>query len=57
MGIVVLYAAGIREAIATNDLEKMKAVASQAKQTIREQKDLSAALLELQEAIEKLSKK
>lgn len=57
MGIVVLYAAGIREAIATNDLEKMKAVADQAKQTIREQKDLSAALLELQEAIEKLSKK
>ncbi|MCD9575154.1 MULTISPECIES: DUF1843 domain-containing protein [Flavobacterium] len=56
MGVVMLYAAGIREAIASNDLEKMRAVAEQAKQTVREQGDLSAALVELLEAIEKLRK-
>ena len=44
MGVVMLYAAGIREAMASNDLEKMIAVAEQAKQTVREQKDLSAVL-------------
>jgi hypothetical protein len=57
MGIVVLYGVGIRDAIASNDVEKMKAVASQAKQTIREQGDLHLALLDLLEAIEKLEKK
>lgn len=56
MGVVMLYAAGIREAIASNDLEKMRAVAEQAKQTVREQKDLHAALIELLEAIDKLKK-
>jgi hypothetical protein len=57
MGIVILYGVGIREAIASNDLEKMKAVAEQAKQTIREQKDLAAALVDLLDAIEKLEKR
>lgn len=56
MGVTMLYAAGIREAIASNDLEKMKAVAEQAKQTVREQKDLHAALLELLDAIDNLKK-
>lgn len=56
MGVTMLYAAGIREAIASNDLEKMKAVAEQAKQTVREQGDLSSALIELLEAIESLRK-
>jgi hypothetical protein len=56
MGVVMLYAAGIREAIASNDLEKMIAVAEQAKQTVKEQGDLSSALLELLEAIETLRK-
>ncbi|WP_281231804.1 DUF1843 domain-containing protein [Flavobacterium gelatinilyticum] len=56
MGAIMLYAAGIREALVSNDLEKMKAVAEQAKQTVKEQGDLSAALLELLEAIEKLKK-
>jgi hypothetical protein len=53
----MLYGVGIREAIASNDLEKMKAVAEQAKQTIREQKDLSAALIDLLDAIDKLENK
>jgi hypothetical protein len=57
MGVVMLYAAGIREAIASNDLEKMIAVAEQAKQTVKEQGDLSSALLELLEAIESLRRK
>jgi hypothetical protein len=57
MGVVMLYGVGIREAIASNDLEKMKAVAEQAKQTIREQKDLSAALIDLLDAIDKLENK
>ncbi|TWI97651.1 uncharacterized protein DUF1843 [Mucilaginibacter frigoritolerans] len=57
MGIVVLYGVGIRDAIASNDVEKMKAVAAQAKQTIREQGDLHLALLDLLEAIDKLEKK
>jgi hypothetical protein len=56
MGVVMLYAAGIREAMASNDLEKMIAVAEQAKQTVREQKDLTAALLELLDAIDELKK-
>lgn len=53
MGVTTLYGAAIRKAIASNDLEKMKAVAAQAKQTIKEQKDLAAALIELLDAIDK----
>lgn len=51
------YGAAIREALASNDLAKMEAVAEQAKQTIKEQGDLAAALLELLEAIDLLKKK
>ncbi|WP_103068159.1 DUF1843 domain-containing protein [Aquimarina sediminis] len=54
MGVVVLYAAGIRKAAATNDLSKMKAIAEQAKKTIKEHGDIHVALIELQEAIQKL---
>jgi len=57
MGVVMLYGVGIREAIASNDLEKMKAVASQAKETIKAHGDLSAAYIELVDAIESLSRK
>lgn len=57
MGAVMLYGGAIREAIASNDLKKMQAVAEQAKQTIREQKDITLALLDLLEAIEKLGSK
>lgn len=57
MGIMMPYGAAIREAIASNDLAKMEAVAEQAKQTVKDQGDLSAALLELLEAIELLKKK
>jgi len=53
----MLYGVGIREAIASNDLEKMKAVASQAKETIKAHGDLSAAYIELVDAIESLSRK
>jgi Domain of unknown function (DUF1843). len=52
----VLYGVAIREAIASNDLERMKAVAEQAKQTVKEQGDFSVALIELLEAIDKLKK-
>lgn len=52
----MLYGAAIREAIASNDLAKMEAVAEQAKQTIKQQGDLAAAYLELIEAIESLKK-
>lgn len=54
MGVTVLYASGIRDAVASNDLEKMKAMAEQAKKTIREHGDLSVALIDLLEAIDKL---
>jgi len=57
MGVVLLYGVGIRDAIASNDLEKMKAVAEQAKQTIKEQGELTVALIDLLDAIEKLEKK
>lgn len=51
------YGAAIREALATNDLAQMQAIAEQAKQTIKEQGDLTAALLELLEAIAALENK
>ncbi|WP_417939539.1 DUF1843 domain-containing protein [Flavobacterium sp. RS13.1] len=57
MGVMPMYGVAIREAIASNDIAKMEAVAEQAKQTIREQGDLSAALLELLEAIDSLKGK
>ncbi|MDR7209101.1 DUF1843 domain-containing protein [Flavobacterium piscis] len=57
MGIMMPYGAAVREAIASNDLAKMEAVAEQVKQTVKEQGDLSAALLELLEAIDALKNK
>lgn len=57
MGIMMPYGAAVREAIASNDLAKMEAVAEQAKQVIKDQGDLSSALLELLEAIEELKNK
>jgi hypothetical protein len=57
MSIVVLYAAGIREAVASNDLEKMKAIAAQAKETIKAHGDLSSAYLDLVDAIEAIEGK
>lgn len=57
IGVIVLYGAAIREAASSNDLTKMKAVAEQAKKTIKEHGDLHVALIDLQEAIEKLEGK
>ncbi|MDR6762410.1 MULTISPECIES: DUF1843 domain-containing protein [unclassified Flavobacterium] len=57
MGIMMPYGVAVREAIASNDLAKMEAIAEQAKQVIKDQGDLSAALLELLEAIEALKNK
>ncbi|WP_103068158.1 DUF1843 domain-containing protein [Aquimarina sediminis] len=57
MGIMTPYGAAIREAIASNDLAKMKATAEQAKNVIKEQGDISCALIDLQEAIDKLEGK
>lgn len=53
-GIQPMYAASMRDAIASNDLEKMKAVAQQAKQHIQEQGDMNQALVELYDAIDRL---
>ena len=52
-----LYSVGIRDAISSNDLAKMKAIAAQAEQTIKEYGDLGAALLDLKDAIAKLEGK
>jgi hypothetical protein len=53
MGAHPLYAATMRDAIASNDLAQMKAVLEQAKETVQGQADLSVALVELEEAIQK----
>ncbi len=57
MGLTVLYGVGIRKAIASNSLEEMKAIAEQAKKTIKEHGDIASAYVELQEAIDKLEGK
>ncbi|MEM0575401.1 DUF1843 domain-containing protein [Flavobacterium polysaccharolyticum] len=54
MGIMMPYGAAIREAIASNDLEKMEAIAEQTKQIVKGQGDMHVALLELLEAIDSL---
>ena len=51
------YGAAIREALVSNDLTKVEAIAEQAKETIKQQGDLTAAYLELIEAIEALKNK
>lgn len=57
MGVIMPYGAAIREALVSNDLTKMEAIAEQAKETIKQQGDLTAAYLELIEAIEALKNK
>ncbi|WP_298423684.1 DUF1843 domain-containing protein [uncultured Kordia sp.] len=57
MGIQMLYGVGIREAIASNSLEKMKAVAAQAEVTLKAQGDIGAAYVELRNAIDALEGK
>lgn len=57
MGIMMPYGVAVREAIASNDLAKMESIAEQAKQLVKDQGDLSAALLELLEAIDALKNK
>lgn len=57
MGVIMPYGVAIREAIASNDLTKMQAIAEQAKQTIKDQGDLGGALLELLDAIDALKNK
>jgi hypothetical protein len=56
MGIMMPYGAAIREAIVSNDLVKMEAIAEQTKQIVKEQEDIHVALLELLEAIDSLKK-
>ena len=56
MGIIFHYAAAVRDAVATNDLGKMKEALKQAKDSIKQQGDLHVALIELEEAIAKLEK-
>ena len=53
----MLYGVGIRDAIASNDLEAMKAIAAQAKETLSGQGDLAAAYVDLVDAIGKLEGK
>jgi hypothetical protein len=57
MGVMMPYGVAIREAIASNDLAKMEAIAEQTKQIVKGQGDIHVALLELLEAIESLKKK
>lgn len=57
MGIIMPYGVAVREALVSNDLAKMEAVAKQAKQTIKDHGDLTAALLDLLDAIDSLKKK
>lgn len=57
MGGMLPYGAALKKAIASNDLEKMKAVKEQSVEFIKEQGDLQTAFVELQEAIRKLESK
>ncbi len=50
-----LYGVIIRESLASNDVEKMKATAEQVRQTLNDQGDLKAALSQLEAAIAKAS--
>jgi HPt (histidine-containing phosphotransfer) domain-containing protein len=55
--ITVLYGVGIQEAAASGDLERMKSVARQAEEYLRESGDVPAALEALKIEIAKLEKK
>ncbi|MBP4139316.1 MULTISPECIES: DUF1843 domain-containing protein [Flavobacterium] len=57
MGVIMPYGAAIREAIVSNDLAKMEAIAEQTKQIVKGQGDMHLALLELLEAIDSLKNK
>ena len=54
--VIVMYASAVRDAMQSKDLEKMKAVAAQARQTILEHRDLAASYIELVDAIEALER-
>ena len=55
--ITVLYGVGIQEAAASGDLERMKSVARQSEEYLRESGDVPAALEALKIEIAKLEKK
>ncbi|HEY6324059.1 MAG TPA: DUF1843 domain-containing protein [Thermoanaerobaculia bacterium] len=55
--IHILYGVGIQEACASGDVERMKAVAKQAEEYLREAGDVSASLEALKIEIAKLEKK
>lgn len=57
MGGMLPYGVAIRQAIASNNLEEMRATHEQAKEFLKEQGNLEAALIELQEAIRKIESK
>lgn len=54
---VILYGVAIHEAVASGDLEKMKAVAKQAEEHVKEWGNIPAALEALKLEISKLDKK
>jgi hypothetical protein len=54
---MVMYGPAIQEAAASGDLARMKAVAKQAEEHLREWGDVSAALAALKMEIAKLEKK
>ena len=56
MSGILPYGTAIRKAIASRNVDQMKATLDQTKQFVKEQGDLAVALVELQEAIEKLEK-
>ncbi len=54
MAIIILYGATIHEAVASGDLEKMRAVARQTEEWLKETGDVAAALEHLKIEIAKL---
>jgi hypothetical protein len=57
MSHIPLYAVGIQEAVASGDIKKMKAVAQQAEEYLKESGDVPAAFEALKLEISKLDKK
>lgn len=55
--ITILYGVAIHEAVASGDLEKMKAVARQAEEHVKEWGNVPAALEALKLEISKLQKR
>lgn len=55
VNVIVMYGTAIRKAIAAKaDVKKLKSMAKQAKETLRKQGDLPAALKQLERVIAKL---